>query len=130
MFFGCLDRCTDVVSVAQHIRVLWDKRRFSSLAAEIADSSHGKTDEANDGRSGIARSLVLERVMNMDLGSVEDISAFQAATTRQRFDMTVLKKTLEISKAQGQAAIELIESATEITDQDPSHGNRKLDVTI
>lgn len=73
---------------------------------------------------------MLERVMTMDIGSVEDISAFQAATTRQRFDMTVLKKTLEISKAQGQAAIELIESAAEITDQDPSHGNRKLDVTI
>ncbi len=90
----------------------------------------GQTEEENNDRSGIARSLVLERVLTMDMGSVEGVSAFQAAMTRQRFDMTVLKKTLEISKAQGQAAIELIESAIEITDQDPSHGNRQLDVTI
>lgn len=68
--------------------------------------------------------------MTMDIGSIKDVSAIQAAITRQQIDMTVLKKTLDISKAQGQAAIELLESAAEITDQLQSHGNRRLDVKI
>lgn len=68
--------------------------------------------------------------MTMDIGSVEDVSAIQAAITREQIDMTVLKKALEVSKAQAQAAIELIESAAEITDQPQSHGNGHLDIKI
>ena len=68
--------------------------------------------------------------MTMDIGSVEDVSAIQAAITRQQIDMAVFKKTLDVSETQAQAAIELIESAAEITDQHQRHGNGHLDVKI
>ena len=68
--------------------------------------------------------------MTMDIGSVEDISAFQSAITRQQIDMAVLKKTLDVTKAQAQAAIELVETAAVNTDQPQRQGSRHLDVKI
>jgi len=68
--------------------------------------------------------------MTMDIGSVEDVSAFQAAITRQQIDMAVLKKTQEVSKAQAQAAIELLETAAVNTDHRSSQSSRHLDVKI
>lgn len=66
----------------------------------------------------------------MDIGSVEGLSAIQAAITQQQISTTLLSKTLDIANTQAQAAIDLIESAAETIEQGQSSGNRRLDVRI
>ncbi len=66
--------------------------------------------------------------MTMDIGSVENVSGFQAAIMQQKIDIAVLKKTLDASKIQSEAALEMLQSAAEIINQ--SNGNTQLDLTI
>ena len=66
----------------------------------------------------------------MNIGSVSDISAFQAARTQQQIGVAVLKKALDVADAQGQAAIALIESAAESIDQIQNNDGHQLDVTV
>jgi len=68
--------------------------------------------------------------MTMDVSSVENVSGFQAAITQQKIDITVFKKTLDASKAQSEAALEMLQSAAEITSQNKSNGSTRLDLTI
>jgi hypothetical protein len=68
--------------------------------------------------------------MTMNIGSVENVSGFQAAITQQKIDIAVFKKTLDASKAQSEAALEMLQSAAEVTNQDKSNGNTQLDLTI
>jgi hypothetical protein len=68
--------------------------------------------------------------MTMDISSVENVSDFQAAITQQMIDIAVFKKTLDASKAQSEAALEMLQSAAEITNQNKSNGNTQLDLTI
>ncbi len=64
----------------------------------------------------------------MKIASVSDISALQAARTKQQIGTAVLKKTLNVAKAQGQAAVALIDSATQLTGQPQGRGGLGLDV--
>jgi len=66
----------------------------------------------------------------MDIGSVENVSGFQAAIMQQKIDIAVLKKTLDASKIQSEAALEMLQSAAEITDQLQSNGSSHIDLTI
>jgi hypothetical protein len=68
--------------------------------------------------------------MTMNISSVENVSGFQAAITQQKIDIAVFKKTLDASKAQSEAALEMLQSAAEITNQNKSNGNTQLDLTI
>ncbi len=68
--------------------------------------------------------------MTMDIGSVENVSGFQAAIMQQKIDIAVLKKTLDASKIQSEAALEMLQSAAEITDQLQSNGSSHIDLTI
>ncbi len=66
----------------------------------------------------------------MDISSIENVSGFQAAITQQKIDIAVLRKTLDASKVQSEAALEMLQSAAEITNKHQSNGNSTLDLTI
>ncbi|MHC5108884.1 MAG: YjfB family protein [Planctomycetota bacterium] len=71
----------------------------------------------------------------MDITSIEGASAFQAAQTQQKVGMAVLAKSMDIAKVQGEAVVDLIESAAQITANQPGHSanasaEHRLDVTI
>jgi Putative motility protein len=66
--------------------------------------------------------------MTMDISSVENVSGFQAAITQQKIDIAVFKKTLDASKPQSEATLEMLQSAAEITNQ--AESNTQLDLTI
>jgi len=68
--------------------------------------------------------------MTMDVVSIENVSGFQAAITQQKIDIAVLKKTLDASKSQAEAALEMLQSAAEITDQHQSNSSSHIDLTI
>lgn len=70
----------------------------------------------------------------MQVGSVSDLAAAQAAQTRQRTDIAVLGKAQDSAKAQGEAIIALIESAASAighgeSDGHDESGHHGLDVT-
>ena len=65
----------------------------------------------------------------MNVGSVSDISAFQAIRTQEQIAMAVFRKTLDVAEAQGDAAISLLESAAETADQIQEAARHQLDVT-
>ena len=65
----------------------------------------------------------------MNVGSVSDISAFQAIRTQEQIAMAVFRKTLDVAEAQGDAAISLLESAAETADQIQESARHQLDVT-
>ena len=68
--------------------------------------------------------------MTMEIGSAANISALQAAVTRQKIDISLLRKAMDISKAQGEAVLELLEGAAEVANQQPNQGSRHIDVKI
>jgi len=50
----------------------------------------------------------------MNIGSVESLSNLQTAQVKAQIDIAVLAKTHDAAKLQGEAAVELIESAAEV----------------
>ncbi len=66
----------------------------------------------------------------MQIPTASDISAFKAAETQQKVGTAVLKKSLDVAKAQGQAAISLLESAAETFEAQKSSGRGGFDIKI
>ena len=58
----------------------------------------------------------------MNMGSVESLSNLQAAQVKAQINVAVLAKTHDAAKLQGEAAVELIESAAEVG-HDPHDGH-------
>jgi len=66
----------------------------------------------------------------MDIPSAASISALKAAQTQNQINTAVFKKSLDAAKAQGQAAISLLESAAESFDAQKSSGGGHIDVKV
>ncbi len=66
----------------------------------------------------------------MQIPTASDISALKAAETQNKVGTAVLKKTLDVAKAQGEAAISLLESAAESFEAQKSHGQGHFDIKI
>ncbi len=52
----------------------------------------------------------------MNIGSVESLSNLQTAQVKAQIDIAVLAKTHDAAKLQGEAAVELIESAAAVAE--------------
>ncbi len=66
----------------------------------------------------------------MDIPSAASISALKAAQTQNQINTAVFKKSLDVAKAQGQAAISLLESAAESFDAQKNSGSGHFDVKV
>lgn len=60
--------------------------------------------------------------------SAESLGAFQSVLARQNLATSVLAKANEAARAEGQAAVELIEAAAETAKRSPDSGSHHLDV--